>query len=74
MDEEWVGVLKGVVNCFNKLFSVKRKVGFKDKYAFTSSKLNIDKFFEVKDNKSEKKYKKDKKFKKVLFFKCLKGM
>ena len=65
--------MKGAANRSNKLLSVKRKAGSKDKHVFTPSKPNTNKSSEIKDNKSEKKHKKDKKFKKASSSKRLKG-
>ena len=67
-EDEWASALHGASDRSNKLLSVKRKAGSKDKHAF-----------EPKSNKAEetpdvdKKKKKDKKFKKSSASKRMKG-
>ncbi len=67
-EDEWASALHGASGRSNKLLSVKRKAGSKDKHAF-----------EPKSNKAEetpdadKKDKKDKKFKKSSASKRMKG-
>ena len=70
-EDEWASALHGASGRSNKLLSVKRKAGSKDKHAFEPKSNKAE---ETPDaDKKKKKEKKDKKFKKSSASKRTKG-
>ena len=69
-EDEWASALHGASGRSNKLLSVKRKAGSKDKHAFEPKSNKAE---ETPDADKKKKEKKDKKFKKSSASKRTKG-